>query len=421
MNQKSKSVSWVGLSAGVLAIFLLQQVSFIITPAVQSLSEYYPDVPYSSILMLQTAVYLMIIPFSFISGAITGTKVSYRFMAITATILIGLGGLIPYFVHENFTLVFASRFLCGIGEGLAFPLGSALIIDYFRGERRNFLQGISMFVVCLSGVVYQNVSGILCVSNVNNIWLLHIGMIIPLIIIIIWLKEPASLTAEQRIQVAEKGGAAKAEMAEKTGEMLPDNSGKPKYHWRASGINIAFGFLFIPLYGMLLNMSPLMAQREIGDAATAGLVGSFYTIGGLVSGICFPFLYKALKRWLVPIMLGAGIIGNLVIWLGQNTAMMCIGELCIGLCAFLIWPASMRDFDVMVNQKGVLFYSGLWGALWNLGATLSTYWISGFYKFIGAEDAGACAGASLVFTIVVAVIWFIVRLRRPADLHPEYK
>lgn len=417
-KKKISTKAWIFIAIGVLATFMMPQVSFIITPAVQSLSETYPDIAYSNILMLQTAVYLMIIPFSIISGIVTGTKLSYRTVACVSAILIGVGGLFPYFVQDHFWLIYASRFVCGAGEGLAFPLGSALIIEYFQGRRRNIIQGISMFVLNISGVVYQNVSGYLCTQNVGLIWLLHACLIIPLVLMLLFLKDPEKVSVEDKAMIA---GATEEEIQAANTDQEKDEGQKPSRHPRAFWLTAAFGIMFIPYYAILLNMSQMLDYRDIGDAATAGMVASCYTVAGLVSAFLYPVLFPIFKKFLVPFAIVLGLIGVLFAFIGNSVIMMMLAELFIGFSAFLVWPACLRDYAAMTNQRGVMFYSGLFAAFWNLGATISGYWISGWYAFIGEQNPVSFAGASVVFGAIVIVIWIIIRLRRPAELEADYK
>lgn len=417
-NKQVSNKKWIFVAIGVLATFMMPQVSFIITPAVQSLSDAYPDIAYSNILMLQTAVYLMIIPSSIISGMITGVKVSYRTVGCLSAILIGAGGLFPYFVQDHFWLIYASRFICGIGEGLAFPLGSALIIEYFQGKRRNLIQGISMFVLNISGVVYQNISGYLCTVDVGLIWLLHACLIIPLVIMLLFLRDPSKVSDEEKREIS---GRIAVEATDGMKQETKENLEKPSRHPRAFWLTVAFGMMFIPYYAILLNMSQMLDYRDIGDSATAGLVASCYTVAGLVSAFLYPVLFPILKKFLVPCATILGLVGVLFAFIGNSVIMMMLAELFIGFSAFLVWPACLRDYAAMTNQRGVMFYSGLFAALWNLGATISGYWISGWYAFIGEQNPVSFAGASVVFGAIVIAIWIVIRLRRPAELEADYK
>ena len=70
------------LVVGVLSLQLIQQISFAMAPAFADFAKYWPDIPYSRILMLQTFGYLCIIPTSIIGGAIAGSKIKYKTLSL---------------------------------------------------------------------------------------------------------------------------------------------------------------------------------------------------------------------------------------------------------------------------------------------------------------------------------------------------
>ena len=186
---KSSTIAW-SLVIGVIATELCQQASFIVLPALNSLSEYYTDVPFSQIQLITTLVYLGIVPFSIISGMIAGKYIKYKSLAIVSCAIILAGGLFPIFVRDNFTLILTSRFACGIGQGLAFPLCNALITRTFKGEAQSRILGIGVVVLNLSGMVYQLISGLVCDISVHYIWYVHLILVLPILLMIFLLKEP---------------------------------------------------------------------------------------------------------------------------------------------------------------------------------------------------------------------------------------
>ena len=63
---------------GVLTVFIAGQATFIINPALANLAEKFPDVSYSTVLLLSTVVTGLVFPFLIISG----NKVRYKTLAI---------------------------------------------------------------------------------------------------------------------------------------------------------------------------------------------------------------------------------------------------------------------------------------------------------------------------------------------------
>ena len=154
---------------GILPVFALAQSVQAINPALQSLSEYYADIPYSVVLLLSSIVSLVVIPVSSASGALAGRKVSYRALSITAMACVLAGGVLPYWVMANFPLTLICRMVVGVGIGIASPLSSALIMKLLPPEKQALWQGVGTAVMNLCGVFYQSVSGVVCLRDVRYI------------------------------------------------------------------------------------------------------------------------------------------------------------------------------------------------------------------------------------------------------------
>lgn len=388
------------LAIGAIATLLVQQASFIVLPAMNSLSEYYTDVPYSQILLITTLVYLGIVPFSIISGAIAGNRIGYKKLGIIATAIVMVGGMIPYFTRDNFTLILASRIFCGIGQGLAFPLCNALILRLFKGEERSRYLGVSVVVLNLSGVFYQTVSGWVCDINVHAIWLVHLVLIVPILMMIFMLKEPEDASDET--------AAAQTEVSD-----------KPHFSMRVIAICAGFFFWFIAMYTVSLNMSSIIAYNGIGTAATAGLAGSANSIAGVAAGAVYAFLFRHLRKYMLPVGLISSIIGLGLCGYASNVPMVMISQFCVGFATFTISTVCARDFDACVAPSGVALANGIFAAVWNFSAFLSTYFIAAVNRFSGSENPATSVRFGMWFAIAVAVVWTIIRMMRPKKYEPR--
>lgn len=389
----------LALVVGVIATELCQQASFIVLPALNSLSEYYSDVPFSQIQLITTLVYLGIVPFSIISGMIAGKQVRYKTLAIVSCAIILAGGLFPVFVRDNFTLILASRFVCGIGQGLAFPLCNALITRTFSGETQSRVLGIGVVVLNLSGVFYQAVSGWVCDISVHYIWFVHLILILPIVLMIFLLKEPED------------------EAEESTGETVAV-SDKPHFSMRVVAICAGFGFWFIALYTVALNMSSIIAYREIGTSSTAGLAGSVNSIAGIIAGAVFAILFHHLKKFVLPVGIASSVIGLALCGYASNVPMVMLSQFCVGFATFTVSTVIARDFSAIVAPSGLALANGILAAVWNLSAFLSTYFIALIGKITGSGDPAVSVRAGMWCALAVGIIWTIFRMMRPKNLEP---
>ncbi|MDO4555885.1 MAG: MFS transporter [Lachnospiraceae bacterium] len=390
----------LALVIGVIATELCQQASFIVLPALNSLSEYYSDVPFSQIQLITTLVYLGIVPFSIISGMVAGKYIKYKHLAILSCLIILAGGLFPVLVRDNFTLILASRFVCGIGQGLAYPLCNALITRTFKGDLQSKILGIGVVVLNLSGVFYQMVSGWVCDISVHYIWFVHLVLVIPIVLMIFLLKEPEDAVEE------------------KDGQTVNVVSDKPHFSMRIIAICAGFGCWFIALYSVSLNMSSIIAYNEIGTSATAGMAGSANSVAGIVAGAVFAFLFRHLKKFVLPVGIAASVIGLGLCGYATNVPMVIISQFCVGFATFTVSTTIAHDFGAIVAPDGLTLANGILAAVWNFSAFLSTYFIAAITNITKSDNPATPVRMGMWVALIVGVIWTVFRLARPKELEP---
>ena len=391
----------LALVVGVIATELCQQASFIVLPALNSLSEYYSDVPFSQIQLITTLVYLGIVPFSIISGMIAGKYIKYKNLAILSCLIILAGGLFPVFVRDNFTLILASRLVCGIGQGLAFPLCNALITRTFKGEMQSKVLGIGVVVLNLSGVFYQTVSGWVCDSSVHYIWFVHLVLILPIILMVLFLKEPE----DEEVKSVDNTTTAVSD--------------KPHFSMRVIAICAGFGFWFLALYTVALNMSSIIAYNGIGTSSTAGLAGSANSVAGIVAGAVFATLFRYLKKYVLPVGIASSIIGLALCGYASNVPMVMISQFCVGFATFTVSTVIAHDFGAIVAPSGLALANGILAAVWNFSAFLTTYFIAIVSNLTKTDNPAVPVRVGMWAALIVGIIWIIFRMMRPKNLEPQ--
>lgn len=378
---------------GVLASFWLSTIPFILVPAISSLGEFYAHIPYSQVLLLSTMVPLMVVPFSIISGMVTGTMVRYRTMMLLSAFLILVGGTAPWFFADRFYLVLAARVVCGVGVGLSYPLCNALVIRLFHGRAQGRMQGVSMVVMNLSGMLYQSVSGLVCARDVRYIWLVHGVIAIPLVLMLLFLKEPES--------------AAPASAAEQPAE-------ESFLSLRVVAISFGCCLLYVLVNTVIINVSTVLEFRGLGNSATAGMVASTYAFGGLAAGILYDRVYRMMGRWMAPFCMVLYTAGAAFCAYGGSIAAMIASEVCIGFATYIIWPACSRDFEPMASADRQALANGILSALWNLGVFFSAPYIGLVAACTGDSSPVTAVRVTVWLIAALGVVWTVLRLRRPA-------
>ena len=393
-SRKSPSRKGLAMALGVLSTFWLSTVPFILTPAMNRLGEYYSAVPYSRVLILSTVVALMVVPFSLLSGAVVGRKVGYRPMLLASIVLMLVGGMAPYLFPDRFWPVMACRVVCGVGVGLSYPLCNALVARLYDGETQGRMMGAAMMSMNLSGMLYQSVSGAACAADVRNVWLVHGVLLVPLVLVFFFLPEP------------EREGTAEPGALERPADSF--------FSMRVVVISFACCLLYILVNTVILNVSAVLAVRNLGDSAAAGMVSSTYAVGGLLSSLLYNRMYRGMGRWMVPFSLAMLCLGTACCGFGGSLALMVASEMCIGFATYLLWPGCCSDFAAMVSPDRLPLANGVISALWNLGVFLSAPYMGVVSGLTGDASPVTAVRVTLWLMLALSAVWTVARLRRPA-------
>lgn len=396
MENTSKTNVGVGAMLGALSLFLVSQAAMLVNPALSSLAEKFPDVPFTSIQLASTLCSLMYVPTNIISGMISGKKVKYKTMALISLIVTTIGGVLPFFVGSSWNIILVCRALLGIGAGLGFPLGNAYIMQHFDSKRSASLQGLGSLTQNLAGFAFATIAGWVCMVNVDYVWLAHLILIIPIILVAAFIKEEDSSVPE--------GPASGNESA--TSAKLPG---------LAILYSVLFGLMFAVFYPLNLNVSAIMTAEGFGSAAAAGTALSMYTVGGILAGLVFGPMFKALKKWTFAACFVSWVIALFIGYSATNTAMFGLAIGLGGLAIFCVWPATFMSFAEFVPADKSALAAGIFSALLNVGAFLATPFTSVVYTVTGNQNPRTPILVGAIVTIVLAVVWVAAEFRRQAN------
>jgi MFS family permease len=392
MNEIKKETNTGSFLAvlGVMAAFLVSQNAFIINPALSSLAAEYPNMPYSSILLLSTIVTLFAMPFSIIGGIVVGKKAKYKTICCLATILVFAGGLAPYFV-KPYTAVLVLRIVVGIGTGLMVPLGNALVMRLYTGQKQANLLGLGTSVMNIAGIVYQIIAGIVCAVSVNYTWLLYLFMIIPFFLMLFFLPEPEKIVT----QTAEAHGK------------------KTKLPITVYIVSLAYGTLFMMYYPLLLNMSAIVEGEGLGTAALAGTILSMYSIGGMIAGFAFGLVMKALgRKWTIPVCLVIHVLALGICYYAKSPVILMAGVIVTGITIFTIWPAVMTDFTATLPQESVAGAGGIFSAVLSFGGFLASPFVGVVQSLTGVMNPRMPILAGTIGAIGLACVWIFTKVAK---------
>lgn len=367
----------------VMSIFFLVSGPLIINPALQNISEDFPEIPFTTVQMLATMPNLVATLFALIAGTVAGSKIKYKTLLVTAGLLFAIAGTAPYFMRD-FNAIFISRVVFGIGVGLVIPLGNALVMRLYDGQKRANMMGLGSMIINAGGVFYTMLSGFITTINVNYTWIIHLSALIPMILVALFLPEP-----------------------EKTEQV---DGGKVKMPINVYLICTVFGLVIMLFFPMLLNMSTIVINEKLGNAVTAGTILSMNTVGGIIGGAIFGKTFKLVGRYIIPFALVLQVLGLGICFYANSVMILMAGTTITGIAIFLIFPAVLMDIVQMVPPAGVAPASGIMMGLMNLGVFASTFFMGFLVHITGDSSPRVPIFAGTMLTIVITVVWSYIKI-----------
>lgn len=378
------------MSIAVLSLSFVGLSFTSVTPAIASFTTEFPDIPISVIMMIATISSLMMVPGNLISGALTPKHVSYRGMLSFALLLMIVTGVAPFFI-SNFYLILIMRAIFGFSLGLISPLGPSLMFSLFEKSTVATLMGFSSVVVNIGAIVFQMVGGILCVISWQHTFLVHLIILIVLAIVLIWLPNPPALPNQG-------ANATKYKM--------------PASIW---GIALGMGMLVLIMTPVSLNLSSIIENGGMGNAATTGFTLTMNTVGGVLAGLLFGQIFKRIKTFMLSIGTALVAIGFAAVFFANTITIIIMGMFISGFGVSIIMPNLMMLVGNIMpsntSAKGFALLNVFSGVAGFLSSIISA-WLMGIFNTVDPKFPVAVAFIS--FAAFAVVYTLIVIIKKPS-------
>lgn len=299
--QKSRTscsfgAGFMGLDAGsiaILSIFLFSGAGSFMNAAVQTMMDAWPQLSATTVRLVTSLPSLVSLPVTLLIGSIVGKKISYRFSAIFGTVLIIFAGIAPFFFSSSWMLVLFFRALVGVGVGFI-AMRNSLILKSVPEEQQARIIGYGSSLMNAGAMAAAPIVGLLAGLGWNFPFLINILAVIPLEIMIFYLKEPERTDGSV--------SSATLHKSPKEPGMSIKKPAKPKLDWRVIYYILMQFIATAALYPLLSGMSSYMASNEIGSAFLAGIITSAYSLAGVLVSLFFHPLVKKLKSRILGVM-----------------------------------------------------------------------------------------------------------------------
>ena len=266
--------------ASILALSLVLTTAFSISSSLPAMFQYYKNYSSSQVELLVSLPSIGIMSLLMFNSVLE-RFVSERFMIILGLILYSICGLIPFF-NQSYNLVFASRFVFGLGLGMMNPRAIAIISERFQGRERVQMLGYRGSAEVVGTALLTLIVGQLLRFNwTTTFWVYAIGFIVLALYLMFVPYEKNESDKHKHLKSVRKMTRKQINLS----------------------IFLAFiaGMIVCANVAITLRIPSLVLQAEIGNAETASWILSCMQLVGILAGVSFASLVSVLKNRLLTV------------------------------------------------------------------------------------------------------------------------
>ncbi|EOI55461.1 MFS transporter [Enterococcus gilvus] len=254
----------------ILSVSFITGVATLLTAAIPNLTLYFEDYSLGMIESLVTvpSVGAMI---TIILNNYFSKKLGIKRVLEIGILIAIVAGTLPLFV-DYLPIIYASRFVLGLGIGLYSPHAISLIALFYTAQKKSTFLGLQVGITAAGNALFLLLASLI----VRYQWQLIYGLyflLVPVLLMII--KFVPSI------------------------ENLKESKDRTK---KTLSKNILFYLFlclvtFIIIYGVQLKIPTLFTELSNGNTAIGGTVLSIMNLAGLFAGIAFGQLIKKISNW----------------------------------------------------------------------------------------------------------------------------
>ena len=350
-----------------------------IMPVLSMISEKYPEQSTSTVQLLQTIHYALLMAASLLVGVLSA-RFSKKKIVLAGVLMVGIFGFLPFF-FDSFAVLMACRILIGFGYGLASPMIAGVIAEFGAPEKQAGYMGLNVVGMGIGAMTGNLLGGILAGNGLRFFYLIYL--------------------------LAFAGGTVIL-------ALLPDTPPASKNKKGTLGLKPVVLFLSIMtfLHAMLINaygtnISMYISDRVSTDPQVSGIATAVNAACAMCMGMLFSRVLNFFRKMTLPFAVFAAAAGFAALLFIPGMPGILIGSgLCgVSLSCFSAGGAYM--VMVSVSPEEVAGANGIYGVFNSLGGLIAPLVLGKAAMQMGGNTpenqfTAAMAGM-LILTAAVAV------------------
>lgn len=345
----SISLISISLSAGVSLVPVLSNIAFV-----------FPDKKeYIQFLITLPSLFMM---FSSLLTNKILRKSSLKFVSLISIIMITFAGISPFWIN-NFDYLLFTRVIMGLGLGLFNTVIGSLPAIYFNDSKiRDSAIGIQSAFICVGGILFNILSGLLAKYNWKYVFLVQLINVIPLIAVIFIMPN----LSQNSVSYTARGNLA-------VKNAIPV---------------IIISFLTITITCTYpLNLSIFVEKQLIGSSQFVALLTSINSVIGFFIGLVFGKVYAKIKGNVLTLGLILSATALMIVSFSTNYPILLLGNIFFGVGTSFISPSLYSMLYDRVNPEDIVSSVALLGISSNVSQFVSPFIINPVAKVIDGTSS----------------------------------
>ena len=288
-----------------------------IAPILAQIQAAFPEASAANVQFLMTFPSIFCLIFTMLC-AFLADHLPKKTLAMSGLAIVAAAGVLACMFHGSLKILFLWAAVLGIGIGMVAPIAPALVNESFKGGERQTMLGWQNAASSAGSMIMTFLGGILAVAGWRFGYLVYLIGIPGIIFAMIGVK------GGNRMNGADSGQQERGPFRFVV--------------WKEMIITFV---LLIVFSAVPANLAMLVAERSLGGTTVSGAMSTLFLCGGLICGIFFGKIAKALKGrtdlfGALMLALGAFLIG-----ISSNVGVIYISCLIAGSSISLVMPTCM--------------------------------------------------------------------------------
>ena len=313
METKQKAL----LKTAIITMSFVQLGTNGIAPILAQIQAAFPEASAANVQFLMTFPSIFCLIFTMLC-AFLADHLPKKTLAMSGLAIVAAAGVLACMFHGSLKILFLWAAVLGIGIGMVAPIAPALVNESFKGGERQTMLGWQNAASSAGSMIMTFLGGILAVAGWRFGYLVYLIGIPGIIFAMIGVK------GGNRMNGADSGQQERGPFRFVV--------------WKEMIITFV---LLIVFSAVPANLAMLVAERSLGGTTVSGAMSTLFLCGGLICGIFFGKIAKALKGrtdlfGALMLALGAFLIG-----ISSNVGVIYISCLIAGSSISLVMPTCM--------------------------------------------------------------------------------